>query len=47
MAVLCPEMVIVCAAAERRETRRREERLLEAAREGDVSSLSKLVTSDL
>lgn len=34
----------VCAAAERRETRRREEKLLEAAREGDISTLSKLVS---
>lgn len=31
------------AAAERRETRRQEEKLLEAAREGDISTLSNLV----
>lgn len=33
-----------CAAAERREMRRQEEKLLEAAREGDLSTLSKLVS---
>ncbi|XP_027146083.1 oxysterol-binding protein-related protein 1 isoform X1 [Larimichthys crocea] len=31
-------------AAERRETRRREEKLLEAAREGDISTLSKMLS---
>lgn len=35
---------LVCAAAERRETKRREERLLEAAREGYISTLSELVS---
>lgn len=34
---------LVCAAAERRETRRQEDKLLEAAREGDISTLSKMV----
>ncbi|XP_016898081.1 oxysterol-binding protein-related protein 1-like isoform X2 [Cynoglossus semilaevis] len=38
------EIITMLEAAERRETRRREERLLEAAREGDVSSLSKLLS---
>ncbi|KAI3374923.1 hypothetical protein L3Q82_021455 [Scortum barcoo] len=35
---------LACAAAERRETRRREEKLLEAAREGDISTLSKMLS---
>ncbi|XP_068557705.1 oxysterol-binding protein-related protein 2-like [Cebidichthys violaceus] len=35
---------LICAAAGRRETRRREEKLLEAAREGDITTLSKLLS---
>ncbi|XP_035025880.1 oxysterol-binding protein-related protein 1 isoform X1 [Hippoglossus stenolepis] len=38
------EIITMLEAAERRETRRREERLLEAAREGDISTLSKLLS---
>ncbi|XP_061878640.1 oxysterol-binding protein-related protein 1-like isoform X2 [Entelurus aequoreus] len=38
------EIITMLEAAERREMRRREERLLEAAREGDVSALSKLLS---
>nr|XP_057923605.1 oxysterol-binding protein-related protein 1-like isoform X2 [Doryrhamphus excisus] len=38
------EIITMLEAAERREARRREERLLEAAREGDISSLSKLLS---
>uniref|UniRef100_A0A8D3DY66 Oxysterol-binding protein n=1 Tax=Scophthalmus maximus TaxID=52904 RepID=A0A8D3DY66_SCOMX len=38
------EIITMLEAAERRETRRREEMLLEAAREGDVSTLSKLLS---
>ena len=34
---------VICSAAERREERRLEERLLEAAREGDVATVSQLV----
>ncbi|XP_070774257.1 oxysterol-binding protein-related protein 1-like [Enoplosus armatus] len=37
------EIITMLEAAERRETRRREEKLLEAAREGDISTLSKLL----
>uniref|UniRef100_A0A3Q2PN88 Oxysterol-binding protein n=1 Tax=Fundulus heteroclitus TaxID=8078 RepID=A0A3Q2PN88_FUNHE len=37
------EIITMLEAAERREMRRREERLLEAAREGDLSTLSKLL----
>ncbi|XP_010783627.1 oxysterol-binding protein-related protein 1-like [Notothenia coriiceps] len=37
------EIITMLEAAERRETRRWEEKLLEAAREGDISTLSKLV----
>lgn len=43
-AVFSLKYCLVCAAAERREMRRREEKLLEAAREGDLSTLSKLVS---
>nr|XP_046265225.1 oxysterol-binding protein-related protein 1-like isoform X2 [Scatophagus argus] len=38
------EIITMLEAAERRETRRREEKLLEAAREGDVSVLSKMLS---
>ncbi|XP_072297644.1 oxysterol-binding protein-related protein 1-like isoform X2 [Eucyclogobius newberryi] len=38
------EIVTMLEAAERREARRQERRLLEAAREGDVATLSKLLT---
>ncbi|KAG8014410.1 Oxysterol-binding protein-related protein 1 [Nibea albiflora] len=38
------EIITMLEAAERRETRRREEQLLEAAREGDVSALSKILS---
>nr|XP_043896034.1 oxysterol-binding protein-related protein 1-like isoform X2 [Solea senegalensis] len=38
------EIITMLEAAERRETRRREERLLEAARQGDISTLSKLLS---
>ncbi|XP_054622637.1 oxysterol-binding protein-related protein 1-like isoform X3 [Dunckerocampus dactyliophorus] len=38
------EIITMLEAAERREARRQEERLLEAAREGDVSALSKLLS---
>ncbi|XP_059200211.1 oxysterol-binding protein-related protein 1-like isoform X2 [Centropristis striata] len=38
------EIITMLEAAERRETRRREEKLLEAAREGDISTLSKLLS---
>lgn len=34
---------LFCAAAERREMRKKEGKLLEAAREGDVSTLSSMV----
>lgn len=44
-AVLGLKYCLVCAAAERREMRRREEKLLQAAREGDLSTLSKLVSA--
>uniref|UniRef100_A0A3Q0SBX1 Oxysterol-binding protein n=1 Tax=Amphilophus citrinellus TaxID=61819 RepID=A0A3Q0SBX1_AMPCI len=37
------EIITMLEAAERREARRHEEKLLEAAREGDISTLSKLV----
>ncbi|XP_023282967.1 oxysterol-binding protein-related protein 1-like [Seriola lalandi dorsalis] len=37
------EIITMLEAAERRETRRQEEKLLEAAREGDISTLSKLL----
>ncbi|XP_007559444.1 oxysterol-binding protein-related protein 1 isoform X1 [Poecilia formosa] len=37
------EIITMLEAAERREMRRQEERLLEAAREGDLSTLSKLL----
>ncbi|MEQ2257571.1 hypothetical protein ILYODFUR_036091, partial [Ilyodon furcidens] len=39
------EIITMLEAAERRETRRREERLLEAAREGDLFTLSKLLSA--
>ncbi|KAM8839741.1 oxysterol-binding protein-related protein 1-like [Synchiropus picturatus] len=39
------EIITMLEAAERREARRREEKLLEAAREGDISGLSKLLSS--
>ncbi|XP_047224593.1 oxysterol-binding protein-related protein 1-like isoform X2 [Girardinichthys multiradiatus] len=39
------EIITMLEAAERRETRRREERLLEAAREGDLYTLSKLLSA--
>uniref|UniRef100_A0A3B5M832 Uncharacterized protein n=1 Tax=Xiphophorus couchianus TaxID=32473 RepID=A0A3B5M832_9TELE len=39
------EIITMLEAAERREMRRREERLLEAAREGDLSTLSKLISA--
>ncbi|XP_062260025.1 oxysterol-binding protein-related protein 1-like isoform X2 [Platichthys flesus] len=38
------EIITMLEAAERREKRRREERLLGAAREGDISTLSKLLS---
>uniref|UniRef100_A0A4W6DBY4 Oxysterol-binding protein n=1 Tax=Lates calcarifer TaxID=8187 RepID=A0A4W6DBY4_LATCA len=38
------EIITMLEAAERRETRRREEKLMEAAREGDISTLSKLLS---
>ncbi|XP_028282760.1 oxysterol-binding protein-related protein 2-like isoform X2 [Parambassis ranga] len=38
------EIITMLEAAEQRERRRREEKLLEAAREGDVSTLSKLLS---
>ncbi|XP_070830386.1 oxysterol-binding protein-related protein 1-like isoform X1 [Chaetodon trifascialis] len=38
------EIITMLEAAERRETRRREEKLLEAAREGDISTLSKMLS---
>ncbi|KAM6919500.1 oxysterol-binding protein-related protein 1-like [Lycodopsis pacificus] len=38
------EVKTMLEAAERRETRRREEKLLEAAREGDITTLSKLLS---
>ncbi|XP_034558110.1 oxysterol-binding protein-related protein 1-like isoform X2 [Notolabrus celidotus] len=38
------EIITMLEAAERRETRRQEEKLLEAAREGDMSTLSKLLS---
>ncbi|XP_037538132.1 oxysterol-binding protein-related protein 1 [Nematolebias whitei] len=38
------EIITMLEAAERREMRRREEKLLEAAREGDLSTLSKLLS---
>uniref|UniRef100_A0A8C4H206 Oxysterol-binding protein n=1 Tax=Dicentrarchus labrax TaxID=13489 RepID=A0A8C4H206_DICLA len=38
------EIITMLEAAERRETRRREEKLLEAAREGDISTVSKLLS---
>ncbi|XP_077376556.1 oxysterol-binding protein-related protein 1-like isoform X2 [Festucalex cinctus] len=37
------EIITMLEAAERREARRREERLLDAAREGDVAAMSKIV----
>ncbi|XP_070700711.1 oxysterol-binding protein-related protein 1-like [Pempheris klunzingeri] len=37
------EIITMLEAAERRETRRREEKLLEAAREGEITTLSKLL----
>ncbi|PWA25226.1 hypothetical protein CCH79_00005333 [Gambusia affinis] len=39
------EIITMLEAAERREMRRQEERLLEAAREGDLSTLSKLLSA--
>ncbi|XP_032421576.1 oxysterol-binding protein-related protein 1-like isoform X1 [Xiphophorus hellerii] len=39
------EIFTMLEAAERREMRRQEERLLEAAREGDLSTLSKLISA--
>uniref|UniRef100_A0AAQ6ALU9 Oxysterol-binding protein n=1 Tax=Amphiprion ocellaris TaxID=80972 RepID=A0AAQ6ALU9_AMPOC len=39
------EIITMLEAAERRETRRREEKLLEAAREGDITTLSKLLSA--
>ncbi|KAM4727760.1 oxysterol-binding protein-related protein 1-like [Anableps anableps] len=39
------EIITMLEAAKRREMRRREERLLEAAREGDLSTLSKLLSA--
>ncbi|KAF7668471.1 hypothetical protein LDENG_00007970 [Lucifuga dentata] len=38
------EIITMLEAAERREAKRREEKLLEAAREGDISTLSKLLS---
>uniref|UniRef100_A0A3Q3XFH8 Oxysterol-binding protein n=1 Tax=Mola mola TaxID=94237 RepID=A0A3Q3XFH8_MOLML len=38
------EIITMLEAAERRETRRQEEKLLEAAREGDISTLSNLLS---
>ncbi|XP_065810159.1 oxysterol-binding protein-related protein 1-like isoform X1 [Labrus bergylta] len=38
------EIITMLEAAERRERRRQEEKLLEAAREGDISTLSKLLS---
>ncbi|XP_053186704.1 oxysterol-binding protein-related protein 1-like [Scomber japonicus] len=38
------EIITMLEAAERREARRREERLLDAAREGEISTLSKLLS---
>ncbi|XP_076601185.1 oxysterol-binding protein-related protein 1-like [Chaetodon auriga] len=38
------EIITMLEAAERRETRRQEEKLLEAAREGDLSTLSKMLS---
>ncbi|KAM3866221.1 oxysterol-binding protein-related protein 1-like [Diretmus argenteus] len=38
------EIITMLEAAERREERRQEEKLLEAAREGDISTLSKLLS---
>ncbi|KAM9350210.1 oxysterol-binding protein-related protein 1-like isoform 2-T2 [Symphorus nematophorus] len=38
------EIITMLEAAERREMRRREEKLLEAAREGDISTLSKMLS---
>ncbi|XP_057713338.1 oxysterol-binding protein-related protein 1-like isoform X8 [Corythoichthys intestinalis] len=38
------EIVTMLEAAERREARRQEERLLDAAREGDISTLSKILS---
>ncbi|CAJ1072335.1 oxysterol-binding protein-related protein 1-like isoform X1 [Xyrichtys novacula] len=38
------EIITMLEAAERREVRRQEEKLLEAAREGDISTLSKLLS---
>lgn len=35
---------LIFAAAERREMRRKEEKLLEAAREGDISTLTDMVS---
>uniref|UniRef100_A0A673CRX9 Uncharacterized protein n=1 Tax=Sphaeramia orbicularis TaxID=375764 RepID=A0A673CRX9_9TELE len=40
------EIITMLEAAERREARRREEKLLEAAREGDVCTLSKLLSGE-
>ncbi|XP_074545061.1 oxysterol-binding protein-related protein 1-like isoform X2 [Halichoeres trimaculatus] len=40
------EIITMLEAAERREMRRREEKLLEAAREGDISTLSKLLSGE-
>ncbi|XP_033960293.1 oxysterol-binding protein-related protein 1-like [Pseudochaenichthys georgianus] len=40
------EIITMLEAAERRETRRWEEKLLEAAREGDISTLSKLLSRE-
>uniref|UniRef100_A0A3Q2EJJ1 Oxysterol-binding protein n=1 Tax=Cyprinodon variegatus TaxID=28743 RepID=A0A3Q2EJJ1_CYPVA len=40
------EIITMLEAAERREMRRREERLLEAAREGDLATLSKLLSAE-
>ncbi|XP_022058509.2 oxysterol-binding protein-related protein 1-like isoform X2 [Acanthochromis polyacanthus] len=39
------EIITMLEAAERRETRRREKKLLEAAREGDITALSKLLSA--
>lgn len=38
-----PKRLFFAAAAERREMRRKEGKLLEAAREGDISALSSMV----
>ncbi|XP_077413203.1 oxysterol-binding protein-related protein 1-like isoform X2 [Vanacampus margaritifer] len=41
------EIITMLEAAERREARRREERLLDAAREGDVAAMSKILSGEV